>query len=57
MRRLPFLATLVGVVLLASGLMFMVAANAQDREQQTTLQHDAAQVATSFRSYFERARI
>jgi diguanylate cyclase (GGDEF)-like protein len=55
MRRLPFLATLVGVVLLATGLMFTAEGVAQAREQHATLQHDAAQVAASFSSYFERA--
>jgi diguanylate cyclase (GGDEF)-like protein len=56
MRRLPFLATLVGVVLLATGLMVTAQAITQGREQQATLRHDAAQAAASFTSYFDRAR-
>ncbi len=56
MRRLPFLATLVGVVLLAIGLMVTAEAVAQQRGQQATLRRDAAEVAASFGSYFERAR-
>ena len=55
MRRLPFLATLVGVVLLATGLMVTAQAITQGREQQATLRRDAAQVAASFTSYFDRA--
>src|SRR6266542_282000 len=55
MRRLPFLATLVGVVLLATGLMVTAQAVSQGREQQATLRRDAAQVAASFTSYFDRA--
>lgn len=56
MRKFPFLATLLGVVLLAAGLMATAIAVAQQRRQQTALQRDSAQVASSFVSYFDRAR-
>lgn len=56
MRRLPFLTTLIGVVLLASGLITTADAIAQGHAQQTTLRRDAAQISASFTSYFERAR-
>jgi diguanylate cyclase (GGDEF)-like protein len=53
---MPFFAMLLGVVLLAAGLMATAVAFAQERKQQTGLQRDAAQVSASFSSYFERAR-
>src|SRR4051794_18467107 len=56
MRRLPFLATLIGVVLLAGGLLITADAVARQHAQQEMLQRDAAQVAASFTSYFDRAR-
>ncbi|MFY9914927.1 MAG: cache domain-containing protein, partial [Nocardioidaceae bacterium] len=56
MRRAPFLALLVGVVLLSAGLLAMTGAIAQERQRDKTLQHDASQVASAFSSYFERAR-
>lgn len=56
MRRLPFVATLGGVVLLASGLMITAGANAQKHQQRAALERDAGQVAASFSSYLERAR-
>jgi diguanylate cyclase (GGDEF)-like protein len=56
MRRTPFIALLVGVVLLSAGLLAMAGSVAQERQQDRTLQRDAAQVASAFTSYFERAR-
>jgi diguanylate cyclase (GGDEF)-like protein len=56
MRRTPFVALLVGVVLLSVGLLAMAGSIAQERQQARTLQRDAAQVASAFTSYFERAR-
>jgi diguanylate cyclase (GGDEF)-like protein len=56
MRRNPFVALLVGVVLLSVGLLGMAGALAQERQQARTLQRDAVQVASAFSSYFERAR-
>jgi diguanylate cyclase (GGDEF)-like protein len=56
MRRTPFVALLVGVVLLSVGLLAMAGSVAQERQQARTLQRDAAQVASAFTSYFERAR-
>ena len=56
MRRNPFVALLVGVVLLSVGLLAMAGALAQEHQQDKTLQRDAAQVASAFTSYFERAR-
>ena len=56
MRRAPFLALLVGVVLLSAGLLAMTGAVAQERQRDKALQHDASQVAAGFSSYFERAR-
>src|SRR3954470_14061479 len=55
-RRLPFVSTLLGVVLLATGLMVTAGAIAQSRAQQATLRRDTAQVAAAFSAYFERAR-
>ena len=56
MRRTPFVALVVGVVLLSAGLLAMAGAVAQERQQGKTLQRDSAQVAIAFTSYFERAR-
>ena len=56
MRRLPFVALLVGVVLLAVGLLAMSGALAQERQQQKMMERDALQTASAFGSYFERAR-
>lgn len=56
MRRIPFVALLAGVVLLSAGLLAAAGAVAQERQQDRTLQRDAAQVAAAFNSYFERAR-
>ena len=56
MRRTPFVALLVGVALLSAGLLGMAGAVAQEQQQDRTLQRDAAQVASAFTSYFERAR-
>jgi diguanylate cyclase (GGDEF)-like protein len=56
MRRMPFVALLMGFVLLSAGLLAMAGAIAQEHQQQKTLQRDAAQVASAFSSYFERAR-
>jgi len=55
MRRLPFMALLVGVVLLSGGLLGSAGAVAAGRQQDRTLQHDADQVAAAFSSYFERS--
>jgi diguanylate cyclase (GGDEF)-like protein len=56
MRRLPFVALLVGVVLLAVGLLAMSGALAQERQQQKMMERDALQTASAFGAYFERAR-
>jgi diguanylate cyclase (GGDEF)-like protein len=56
MRKLPFVATLIGVVLLAAGLLLTTGAVAQQHEQRAMLQRDAEQVAASFSAYFDRAR-
>jgi diguanylate cyclase (GGDEF)-like protein len=55
-RRTPLLALMVGVVLLAVGLLVTAGAFAQRREQLRTSQRDAEQVASAFTAYFERAR-
>src|SRR5687767_5881084 len=55
-RLTPFVALSLGVALLAAGLLFTASATAQEKQQQRTLQRDAAQVSASFSSYFERAR-
>ena len=52
----PFMALLLGVTLLAAGLLVTTNAVAQERQQRRTQQRDAAQVAASFSAYFERAR-
>ena len=56
MRRAPLLAIVVGVVLLAAGLLVTADAIAEQQEQQRTLRRDAEQVSSSFSSYFDRAR-
>ena len=55
-RITPFVTLALGVTLLAAGLLLTTTAMAQERKQERTLQRDAAQVADSFSSYFERAR-
>jgi diguanylate cyclase (GGDEF)-like protein len=55
-RRSPFVALLIGVVLLSLGLLAMAVAVAEQRQQERTLQRDTAQVAAGFATYFERAR-
>ena len=56
LRVTPFVALVLGVTLLAAGLLLTTGAIAQGHQQQRTLQRDAAQVSDSFSSYFERAR-
>jgi diguanylate cyclase (GGDEF)-like protein len=56
MRRTSFASLLIGVVLLSTGPLVVLSALAQERQHDTTLQNDAAQVASAFGSYFERAR-
>jgi len=56
LRVTPFMALLLGVTLLAAGLLITTSAVAQERQQQRTQQRDAAQVAAAFSAYFERAR-
>lgn len=56
MRKGPFLATILGVAMLASGLLLWTGAQAQQRTQVRALDHDARQVSASFSAYFERAR-
>jgi diguanylate cyclase (GGDEF)-like protein len=56
LRVTPFIALLLGVTLLAAGLLLTMSAVAQEHQQQRTQQRDAAQVSASFSSYFERAR-
>ena len=55
-RITPFLGLVLGVSLVAAGLLLSAAAVSQGHQQQRTLQRDAAQVSASFSSYFERAR-
>jgi diguanylate cyclase (GGDEF)-like protein len=56
MRKTYFASLLVGVVLLSAGPLAVAGAVAQERQRDKSLQHDAAQVASAFTSYFERAR-
>ena len=56
LRFTPFVALVLGVTLLAAGLLLTTGAIAQGHQQEHTLQRDAAQVSDSFSSYFERAR-
>jgi diguanylate cyclase (GGDEF)-like protein len=56
LRMTPFVALVLGVTLLAAGLLLSTVAVAQDHQQQRTLQRDAARVSDSFSAYFERAR-
>jgi diguanylate cyclase (GGDEF)-like protein len=56
LRVTPFMALLLGVTLLAAGLLLTTTALAQEHQQQRTQQRDAAQVSASFSAYFERAR-
>jgi diguanylate cyclase (GGDEF)-like protein len=56
MRRTPFVALLLGLVLLSAGVLTMASADAAQRQQDRGVQRDAAQVATAFTNYFERAR-
>jgi diguanylate cyclase (GGDEF)-like protein len=50
------MALLLGVTLLAAGLLLTTGALAQERQLKRTQQRDAAQVSASFSAYFERAR-
>lgn len=52
----PLIALLVGVVLLSIGPLAMAGAAAQQHQQDETMQNDAAQMASAFTSFFERAR-
>jgi diguanylate cyclase (GGDEF)-like protein len=56
MRKTYFASLLVGVVLLSAGPLAVAGAVAQEHQRDKSLQHDAAQVASAFTSYFERAR-
>jgi diguanylate cyclase (GGDEF)-like protein len=56
MRKTYFASLLVGVVFLSAGPLAVVGAVAQQHQHEKSLQHDAAQVASAFTSYFERAR-
>jgi diguanylate cyclase (GGDEF)-like protein len=56
MKVTPFVALLLGVTLLAVGLLVTMGAVAQDHQQRRTLGRDASQVSAAFSSYFERAR-
>jgi diguanylate cyclase (GGDEF)-like protein len=56
LRVTPFMALLLGVTLLAAGLLLTMSGVAQERQQRRTQQRDAAQVSASFSAYFERAR-
>ena len=56
LRLTPFVALVLGVTLLAAGLMLTAGVIAQSHQQQHTLQRDAGQVSDSFSAYFERAR-
>src|SRR4051812_40233801 len=55
-RVTPFVGLLVGVTLLAAGLLVATTAVAQEGQQRRTLQRDAAQVSASFSAYLDRAR-
>jgi diguanylate cyclase (GGDEF)-like protein len=56
MRKTYFASLLVGVVLLSAGPLVVAGTVAQEHRRDKSLQHDAAQVASAFTSYFERAR-
>jgi len=56
MRKTYFASLIVGVVLLSAGPLAVASAVAQEHQHDRSLQHDAAQVASAFTSYFERAR-
>jgi diguanylate cyclase (GGDEF)-like protein len=56
LRMTPFVGMVLGVALLAAGLLLTASAVAQGHQQQRTLQRDAAQVSASFTTYFGRAR-
>jgi diguanylate cyclase (GGDEF)-like protein len=56
LRVTPFVALVLGVTLLAAGLLLTAGVIAQSHQQQHTLQRDAGQVSDSFSAYFERAR-
>jgi diguanylate cyclase (GGDEF)-like protein len=55
-RSTPFLALMIGVSLLAVGLVLTTTALAQEHRQAQSLQRDADQIATAFGAHFERAR-
>src|SRR5438874_611175 len=55
MRRLPFVATILGVALLATGILGLRAAAAGAQAQRSELRADAVQVSGDFQAYFERA--
>jgi diguanylate cyclase (GGDEF)-like protein len=56
MRKLPLIALLLGVALVAVGPLLVAGTVAQQHQQEEALENDATQVATAFNSYFERAR-
>jgi diguanylate cyclase (GGDEF)-like protein len=56
MRKLPLLALLVGVVMLATGPLIIAGAHTQQRHEDEALRYGATRVAANFASYFERAQ-
>jgi diguanylate cyclase (GGDEF)-like protein len=56
MRRLPFLGTIIGVVLLTFGLLGVAAIRSARDAQAGDLQRDVQRSATAFDAYFDRAR-
>src|SRR4051794_30230137 len=56
MRKTPFSLTLIGVVLLAVGLLTTAGASAQARAQEAGLRRDAGAAASAFQAYLDRAR-
>ena len=56
LRKMPYGAALVGVVLLAVGLLLAATSRAQERTTQAELVADAGGAASAFQSYLDRAR-
>ena len=56
MRRLPFLGTLLGAVLLTFGMLGVSAVKSANAARQANLSRDVQQSAAAFDAYFERAQ-
>jgi diguanylate cyclase (GGDEF)-like protein len=55
MRRLPFIAALIGVALLASGALAARSASSSTDAQRSALRSDSVHISGQFQAYFERA--